>query len=79
MDIVFRSTSEYSRKVYSIKYIQFGIKILPQHSVCVAIYIFSLYLAIWSYACLSLALMTVLEEQVYCDVRYLNSDLFIFF
>lgn len=29
-----------AEKVYSIKYIQFEIKILPEHSVCVTMYIF---------------------------------------
>lgn len=73
-----RSTSECSREVYSIKYVQVRIKILPQTSDCVAIF-FPLCLAIWWYVSLSLALTMLLEEEVYCDVRYLNRVIYIFF
>lgn len=80
MDIVFGSTSEESRKGYSIKYIQFKINYLKYVHSTVFGWLLSFFLqgvAIWS--CGSKPSTGDASWRTdYCDMGYLNNDLFLF-
>lgn len=81
LDTVFRSTSEQSRKIYSIKHIQFKINYLRYFPSTVFVWLLAFFiqgLAIWSCGSKPSTGDDSWRRTDYCDVRYLNRVIYFF-